>query len=136
MGMESAPGLGTAEQSKTVLIVDDEAGTRELLKATAKGCGVPCRILEAATSDAAVELGRRERPDLILLDIVLPGSGTSGVMLCQEFCRDRRTKVVIISGQGEETIIQACLSAGATDRIRKPFSVPELREKITSWLLD
>ena len=136
MGMESAAGLTGVEREKTILIVDDEAGTRELLKATANGCGVPCRILEASTSDEAVELGRRERPDVILLDIVLPGSETSGVMLCHEFCKDRRTKVVIVSGQGEESIIQACLSAGATDRIRKPFSVPELRAKIKSWLLD
>ena len=128
----SSEGGDTREA--TILIVDDEATIRELLKATIKGISVPHRVLEAATSQAALELARAHRPDLVLLDIVLPESDTSGVLICQELCKDTRTKVVIVSGQGAEMIIQACLSAGAIDRIRKPFSVPELREKLEAWL--
>lgn len=131
------PTSGAASEKTvqaTVLIVEDEAATRELLKTTIKGAAVPCRVFEAITSDQALEMAKQVKPDLVLLDIVLPGSETSGVLLCQELCKDHRTKVVIVSGQGEETIIKACLSAGATDRIRKPFSVLELRLAIDGWL--
>ena len=108
MGTEPVQG-GGGQPERTVLIVEDEAATRELLKATVKGTGIPCHIYESSTSDQALELGKRVRPDLVLLDIVLPGSEVSGVMLCQQFCRDSRTKVVVVSGQAEEMIIEALL---------------------------
>ena len=57
-----------------------------------EGLSVPCRIWEAAEGDAALRIARRERPDLVLLDIVLPGSSVSGVLVCQELCRDIGTK--------------------------------------------
>ena len=81
---------------KTVLIVDDEAGMRTLLRAMVEGASVPCRIVEAADGDSAVEMARRDRPDVVPLDIVLPGSSASGVPVCQELCKDSRTKVVIV----------------------------------------
>jgi CheY-like chemotaxis protein len=99
-----------------------------------EGLGIPCRIFEAVDGDAALEIARRTRPDLVLLDIVMPGSGTTGVWVCQELCKDRRTKVVIISGKAGEAVIRACLYAGAIEHIAKPFSVPELRAKLEGWL--
>jgi CheY-like chemotaxis protein len=72
----------------------------------------------------------------MLLDIVLPGSATSGVLVCQRLCRDRRTKVVIVSGRAGPSVINACLYAGAIAHVAKPFSVPELRAKIERWLSD
>ena len=131
-------GLGGVEQEaaagKHVLIVDDEAGTRALLKATVEGSSVPSRISQASDGDAALAIARRDRPDLVLLDIVLPGSTSSGVLVCQELCRDSRTKVVIVSGQAGMAIVNACLTAGAIDHVRKPFSVPDLRGRIDEWL--
>jgi DNA-binding response OmpR family regulator len=73
-------------------------------------------------------------PDLVLLDIVLPGSEMSGVLLCQQLCRDARTKVVVVTAQTQESIVEACLSAGAIERVTKPFSVNELQTKIEGWL--
>ncbi len=117
-----------------VLIVEDEVGTRELLKEAVSGASMPCRITEATTSEAALRAVRQARPDLVLLDIVLPGSQTSGVLLCQQLCKDTRTKVVIVTAQTQESIIEACMSAGATERISKPFSVADLSAKIQAWL--
>jgi CheY-like chemotaxis protein len=122
------------EQDRRVLIVDDDPATRLLLKATLESLPLSCRIYEAADGDAAIQLARRSRPDLALIDIVLPGSGASGVMVCRELCRDSRTKVVVISGQATESIIQAALAAGAIAFVRKPFSLEEMRSKVTDWL--
>ena len=133
-------GAGKAEGGKggerTVLIVDDEAATRRLLKSTVKGLGIPCKIVEAVDGDQAVALAQRERPDLALVDIVLPGSSRSGVLVCQELLKVTGTKVVIVTGQASDSITQSCLSLGATDCIRKPFSVAEMREKLQRWLSD
>ena len=119
---------------KTVLIVDDEAGMRTLLRAVVEGASVPCRIVEAVDGDSAVEIARRDRPDVVLLDIVLPGSSASGVLVCQELCKDSRTKVVIVSGQAGRSIIDACLNAGAIEHVQKPFSVSEMRARMERWL--
>jgi len=131
--VEGETGTGKA---KNVLIVDDEAATRALLRATIEGLSIPCVISEAADGDAAIDIARRTRPDLVLLDIVLPGSSKSGVLVCQELCKDSRTTVVIVSGQAVDSVLNACLSAGASDQVRKPFSVAQMREKIAGWLGD
>lgn len=130
-------GIGReGRREKKVLIVDDEAGTRALLRTTVEGTGVACRVLEAVDGDAAIEIARRTRPDLVLLDIVLPGSSSSGVIVCQQLCKEPGAKVVIVSGQAGEAVVRACMSVGALEHVKKPFSVPALREKIEGWLAD
>ena len=129
-------GGTTDEEERRILIVDDDQPTRLLLKAAVEGLAVPCRIYEAASGDEAIDVGRRSRPDLALVDIVLPGSGASGVMVCRQLCRDSRTKVVVVSGQASDLIIQAALAAGAIEYIRKPFSVNDLQAKLAGWLAD
>lgn len=121
-------------RQKHVLVVDDEAATRALIKATVEGSSVRCRISEAADGDTALKIARESRPDLVLLDIVLPGSSASGVLVCEELCKDPRTKVIIVSGQAGAGIIDACLSAGALQHVSKPFSVPDMRAKLEQWL--
>ncbi len=127
-GQDAGSGGGA-----TVLIVDDEAATRTLLRKTVEGLGVPCRVLEAADGDTALQLARRSAPDLVLLDIVLPGSSTSGVLLCQELCK-AHVRVLIVSGRATGPIAQACLSMGALDILRKPFEVQAARSMIESCL--
>jgi len=117
-----------------VLIVDDEASVRTLIKATLRSAAVPCEVSEAADGDGALEMARRTPPDLVFLDIVLPGSSVSGVLVCQELCKKAETKVIVISGKASDAAIEGCLWAGAADSVRKPFSVPELRSKLEEWL--
>ena len=118
----------------SVLIVDDEASTRKLLRATVGRLRLPCSITEAADGETALEMARRSRPDLVLLDIVLPGSSVSGVMVCQELCRDLETRVVLITGRASDAITQTCMALGAVECIRKPFSVEQMLETIQRWL--
>ena len=129
-----AMGGEVDRRERLVLIVDDEAATRVLLRQTLQGLPFPCRIYEAANGDEALKVTHEIRPDLVLLDIMLPASSVSGVLLCQQMCKDSRTKVVIISGHATETIVQACLTAGAAGYVRKPFSVEEMRGRVTGWL--
>ena len=89
--------------------------------------------MEALDGQTALRVAREEQPDLVLLDIVLPGSSTSGVLICNTLCREG-LKVVIVSGQASKAIVQACLSSGAIDYIPKPFSVEALREKMQRWM--
>ena len=122
---------GTTEgRVPTVLIIDDDPSTRKLLREILEQLGVPIRIDEAADGDSAMGVVRRRRPDLVLLDIVLPDSRASGVILCQVFCRDPRTQVVIVSGNASESIFDACLAVGALECVRKPFSVEQMRSKL------
>ena len=121
-------------QERTVLILDDEAATRALLRKTVEGLSVPCRVLEAADGEEALELTRRERPHLALVDIVLPGSATSGVLVCRELLKERGTEVVIVSGQATDSIIESCLELGALEFVRKPFDVEELKGRLEQWL--
>ncbi len=118
----------------SVLIVDDDAATRALLKAVVAELDVTCRIHEAPDSGTALHIARRSSLDLVLLDIVLPGSETSGMLVCQELCKDPRTKVVIVSGVAAKSMLNDYLSAGATDCVRKPFTLNEIRPKLARWL--
>jgi CheY-like chemotaxis protein len=117
-----------------VLIVDDDPATRALLRAVFEGLSVPCRVYEAADSQSALRIAQTAAPRLVLLDIVLPGSAASGVLVCQQLCKDPRTKVVVITGSPSRTIVDACLSAGALECIKKPFDMVEIRDKAEQWL--
>jgi CheY-like chemotaxis protein len=133
MTAAESPRGGREAVGAKVLIVDDEAATRTLLRKTVERLSIPCTVFEASDGDGALSLARREQPDLVLLDIVLPGSSSSGVMVCQELCR-MHTNVLIVSGNATGPIADACLSMGAVDILRKPFSVEDARTMIASCL--
>jgi CheY-like chemotaxis protein len=124
----------TSAAPASVLIVDDDPVARALLRAVFEGLSVPCRVYEAADSQSALRIAQTAAPRLVLLDIVLPGSLASGVAICQQLCKDFRTKVVIITGSPSRTIVDACLSAGALECIKKPFDTVEMRDKAEQWL--
>ena len=132
--LSTSQDVGSATRS--VLIVDDEPAIRTLLREIAEGLSVACRVYEAADGHSALQIARATRIDLVLLDIVLPGSSTSGVLVCQELCKDTRTKVVIVSGNAGQSILSTCFSMGAADCVRKPFPPDQLRDKLMAWLAD
>ena len=118
----------------TVLIVDDEPAARKLLRTVVEQLDAPVRVEEAADADAVMEIVRRARPDLVLLDITLPDSRASGVILCQVLASDARTRVVIVTGNATESILHTCLTMGALECVRKPFNVEQMRSNIARWL--
>jgi CheY-like chemotaxis protein len=122
-----------APAGPVVLIVDDEAATRTLLRKIIAGVAPSAQILESADGEKALRLAQTSTPDLVLLDIVLPGSETSGVLVCQQLCK-QHTKVMIVSGNAAGSILDACLAAGATAILRKPFTIEDAQAKIRSCL--
>jgi len=123
------------KRPRTVLIVDDHAPMRMLMRAAVDGISIPCRILEAENGDDALKIAHETLPDLVLLDIVLPGSSTSGVLVCSQLCKELHTRVVIVSGQASRAIANACLDAGAIAYVPKTtFSIQSLQVKLEEWL--
>jgi response regulator RpfG family c-di-GMP phosphodiesterase len=107
-----------------ILLVDDEPALRELLRATFEGADVT--VEEAESGVEAVTRIRRRKPDVIVLDLRMPGM--SGVELCGRLKADERTKaipiVVLTGADGEET--RSARRAGADAVVRKPFSPLDL----------
>jgi len=115
----SSPGL-------RVLIVDDEAGIRGFLRASLEAHGYS--VNEASTGEEALQVVPAFRPDLILLDLGLPGVGGKQVTSClREWTQ---TPIIILSVQADESEKIAALDAGADDYLTKPFGSGELLARI------
>jgi two-component system KDP operon response regulator KdpE len=107
-----------------VLVVDDEPKLARTLKAILHGNGF--EPILAATGEEALELLDRHHPDLILLDLVLPG--IDGLAVCRAIRQDRHLDVpiLILSAQGDEDAKVEALDLGADDYLTKPFGTKEL----------
>lgn len=104
-----------------ILVVDDEEDILELVSYNLSKAGY--RVSRAATGEEAIKAARARTPDLVLLDLMLPG--VDGFEVCNTLKRDPRTAnvpVVMLTARGEEPDIVAGLEMGADDYITKPFS--------------
>lgn len=127
------PGPNGNETPATILIVDDEPAIRVLMDAALESAGF--RVLEAADGYAALEAARHGHPDLVLLDIGLPG--LSGLEVCRRLRDDPQTvgtPVLFLTGLGREAELEAAAAVGAQGVITKPFSPTTLVEQIASKL--
>ncbi len=116
-----------------ILIVDDEPSLRQMLGFALMGTGFAC--LEAADAAQAETIIASDRPDLILLDWMLPG--VSGADLARRLRRDARTRrvpIIMLTARGEERDKVNALDAGADDYVTKPFSTRELVARIKAVL--
>ena len=111
-----------AENEKTVLVIEDEAPILRFLRTSLQEKGF--RILEAAKGGAAIELAASRKPDLILLDLMLPDM--DGLEVLKRLRQWTSVPVIILSARGQETDKIAGLDAGADDYLTKPFGVAEL----------
>jgi DNA-binding response OmpR family regulator len=115
---------------ETVLVVDDEPTIREVVVQYLRREGYA--TLEAGDGDAARELLEREWPNLVVLDLMLPG--TDGLALCR-WIRDRsQLPVIMLTARGEEADRIVGLELGADDYVTKPFSPRELVARVRSVL--
>ena len=106
---------------ETILVVEDEEDIRELLKYNLEKEGY--QIFGAATGEEALQAVRRRLPDLILLDLMLPG--IDGLEVCRRIKSDpqaRHLPIIMLTAKGEETDIVTGLELGADDYVTKPFS--------------
>lgn len=117
-----------------ILIVDDEFAIRDMLNQALSFAGYEC--LQAENTQQAHSIIVDERPDLVLLDWMLPG-GSSGIELCQRLKNDEtlaHIPIILISAKGTEDNKIHGLDAGADDYITKPFSMRELLSRIKAVL--
>ena len=118
---------------KTILIVDDEAPIREMVVMALEMAGYQC--LEAADAKQAHSLVVDSRPDLVLLDWMLPD--VSGIELARRLKRDQLTAevpIIMLTAKGEEDHKIQGLETGADDYITKPFSPRELVARLKAVL--
>ena len=114
-------------QNVSILVVDDEPPIRKLLRVGLGSQGYA--VSEAPSARAAIEQMQTERPDLILLDLGLPGM--SGLELLGKWRGDGLDiPVVILSSRTDEAGIVAALELGADDYVTKPFGMNELVARI------
>jgi two-component system KDP operon response regulator KdpE len=116
--------------SATILAVDDEPQIRRVLRATLSAQGYT--IVEAKSGEEALEVIRKERIDLILLDMNLPG--ISGVETCREIRAGSDTPIIMLTVRNTEEDKVKALDAGADDYVVKPFGSEELMARIRASL--
>lgn len=117
-------------EKRTILLVDDEAIVVEVVERYLLRDGYSVRI--ARDGLTALELARSERPDLIILDLMLPR--LNGLEVAQRIRAESRAPIIILSARGEETDKIIGLGLGADDYVTKPFSPKELVARVAAVL--
>lgn len=118
---------------ETILIVDDEEDILELLKVNLSNEGY--NILQTMTGEEAIKIAKQSSPDLIVLDLMLPG--IDGLEVTKYLRKAEATEdipIVMLTAKGEESDIVTGLELGANDYISKPFSPRELTARIRAIL--
>ena len=123
-----SPAAGTTPT--TILVVDDEEAVRRLVVYPFERDGY--RVLQAATGEQALEIVAIERPDLILLDLMLPG--VDGYEVCRRVRATSTVPIIMLTARDDEIDKVLGLELGADDYVTKPFSVAELRSRVRAVL--
>jgi DNA-binding response OmpR family regulator len=110
----------------TVLVVDDEQTLRDMLAYNLRREGY--RVLTAADGTEAISLAYAEHPDLVILDVMLPG--VSGFDVCRAIRRELTVPILMLSAREEEIDKVLGLELGADDYLTKPFGLRELLARV------
>src|SRR5215218_2668780 len=113
-----------------ILVVDDEPNIREVVGLYLRRDGHA--VVSAADGEEALEIYRRTRPDLVVLDLMLPK--VSGLEVCRRIQAERRVPLIMLTARGEEEERIVGLSLGADDYVVKPFSPRELAARVAAVL--
>jgi CheY-like chemotaxis protein/MinD-like ATPase involved in chromosome partitioning or flagellar assembly len=116
-----------------ILIVDDDENNRAVLSDSLDG--EHYTLLEAVNGNDALKVAEKEMPDLILLDIIMPGlDGITVLRKLKEQEQTRRIPVIVVSALNLDTQVTICLDEGAIDHIAKPFSNIVVRARVRAAL--
>lgn len=113
-----------------ILVVEDEEALRFALEHNLKREGYS--VITAARGDDALTIAREQRPDLIVLDVMLPG--LDGIQVCRLLRRDMDVPIIMLTALGGERDRVSGLDTGADDYMAKPFGVRELMARIRALL--
>lgn len=117
-------------QNPTILVVDDEQAIVDVLHYNLTKAHY--RVLVAYDGESALDLARLERPDLVILDLMLPG--LDGLEVCRRLRADGDLPIIMLTARDEEVDRVVGLELGADDYVVKPFSTRELLARIKSVL--
>lgn len=118
---------------ETILVIEDEEDIAELIRYNLEREGY--RVLHAESGELGLQSLRRQQPDLLLLDLMLPGM--DGLEVCRRIKADgavERTPVIMVTARGEEADIVTGLELGAEDYLTKPFSPRVLVARVRAVL--
>ena len=115
---------------QTVLVVDDEEAIAEAVRARLESEGY--QVLVAADGPEAIETAAIAHPDLVVLDLMLPGM--DGLEVCKEIQREQWVPVLMLTARTEEADKVAGFAVGADDYLTKPFSLRELAIRVKAIL--
>lgn len=118
------------DMPKTILIVDDKANIRNLVREYLEAEGF--RVVTAANGREALYTARHEKPELILLDIMMPEM--SGYEFLKTYRKERETPIILLTAKLDETDKVLGLELGADDYVTKPFGMKELVARINAVL--
>jgi two-component system alkaline phosphatase synthesis response regulator PhoP len=125
------PGAPVVPRAPLILVVEDDAVVRRAVRLACERDGL--RVVEAASGTAALERIAADRPDLVLLDLLLPGLG--GLDVCRAVRRrDETLPIIVVTAKSEETDKVLGLELGADDYVTKPFGPRELVARIHAVL--
>jgi CheY-like chemotaxis protein len=117
----------------SVLIIDDDATSREALLEILQEEGY--EVLTASGGEEGVEAARRHRPDLLLLDMMMPG--IDGVEVIRQIRSEpelQRVRIIALTGDVTRARLQNVFDAGADRFVAKPFRIPELLDSVRTVL--
>ena len=121
------------KKAYTILIIEDEPDISELIEYSLTQSGY--NIIVSDNGEKGIEVTRKHSPDLILLDLMLPG--INGIDVCRILKNDKDTSdvsIIMLTALGQEEDIIKGLETGADDYVTKPFSFPVLEARIQSVL--
>lgn len=121
---------------KKILIVEDNADIRRLVRMTLESADY--EILEAIDGESGLHLAQTTWPDLVLLDVMMPGD-IDGLDVCRQIRQNpdlSKIRVVLLTARGQAKDRESGLAAGADAYLAKPFSPLQLIDTVDQWLLD
>jgi CheY-like chemotaxis protein len=122
-----------AEGLPTILLVEDFDDTRLMMKLWLMKNGY--RVLEAETGEEAISVAQREQPDLIIMDVMMPGmNGLDATQRIREYQALRRTPIVAVSAYGADEYRSVAIEAGCNEYVSTPFEPRLLAELIKSLI--
>ena len=116
--------------SRKILVVDDERSITDLLEYNLRRNGY--QVVVAHDGRQALRLARTEQPDLVILDLMLPG--LDGLDVCRVLRQESATPIIMLTARGKEVDRVVGLELGADDYVTKPFSVRELVARVKAVL--
>lgn len=119
---------------KKILIVDDESEIRKIVEMTLSSDEY--QILQAQSGEEAIDIATAKKPDLIIMDIMMPGGmdGFEATRILKNEPKTRASTIIILTGKAQEDELEKGFKAGAEDFFLKPFSPLQLMKKVEKVL--